>query len=179
MMATSGNDSSNVAGNADNSNNMSTANSNTHVNSTDNNLCDYFSFNMCLVSNYTNNQLIYYYISDVISAAEQAHFQQLMKQHKTSLELIRWNDTSDNKSSISEESVTFVIENSDSDCSALLSDYKSIKINTSDISKLTYNSTIIQYNNWLADVKIDFDEDSARFSISCQKIILISIILNK
>ena len=54
---------------------------------------------------------------------------------------------SDNKSSTSEEFITSVIENSDSDCSASLSDYKSIKINMSDISKLTYNSTIIQYNN--------------------------------
>ena len=88
MMTTAGNSSSNVI-NAGNSNNMSTVNSNIHVNSTDDNLCDYFSFNMHLVLNYMNNQLIYYYISDVISAAEQAHFQQLMKQCKTSLELIR------------------------------------------------------------------------------------------
>ena len=88
-MTTADNDSNNAADNADNSNNVSTANSNICVNSTDNNSCDYFSFNMHLVSNYTNNQLIYYYISDAISAAEQACFQQLMKQHKTSLELIR------------------------------------------------------------------------------------------
>ena len=88
-MATAENSSDNVTGNAGNSNNMSTANSNTHMNSINNNLCDYFSFDMCLVSNYMNNQLIYYYISDAISAAEQACFQQLMKQHKTSLKLIR------------------------------------------------------------------------------------------
>src|SRR6266487_2585319 len=84
-----------------------------------------------------------------------------------------------NKSSISEESAIPAIENSNFNCSASLPDYKSIKINISDISKLTYNSTITQYNNWLADVKTDFDRDSARFSISHQKIILISIILNK
>ena len=87
-MATAGNSSGNAI-NADNSNNMPTANPNIHVDSINDNSCGYFSFNMCLVSNYTNNQLIYYYISDTISAAEQAHFQQLMKQHKTSLELIR------------------------------------------------------------------------------------------
>ena len=86
---------------------------------------------------------------------------------------------SDNESSISEESVISAIENSNSDCFAFLSDYKSIKINVSDISKLTYNSMIAQYNNWLADVKTDFDKDSARFSISYQKIILILIILDK
>ena len=87
-MATAGNNSDNVI-NADNNNNVSTANLNTHVNSINNNSHDYFSFNMHLVSNYMNNQLIYYYISDTISAEEQACFQQLMKQHKTSLKLIR------------------------------------------------------------------------------------------
>ena len=86
-MITAGNDSSNVI-NADNDNNMFTANSNTHVNFINNNSHDYFSFNMHLVSNYTNNQLIYYYIFSAISAAEQACFQQLMKQHKTSLEML-------------------------------------------------------------------------------------------
>ena len=54
---------------------------------------------------------------------------------------------SDDEFSISEEFITSVIENSDSDCFASLSDYKSIKINTSDISKLTYNNMIVQYNN--------------------------------
>ena len=86
---------------------------------------------------------------------------------------------SDDKSSISEESVISTIENSNSDYSAFLSNHKSIKINMSDISKLTYNSIITQYNNWLADVKTDFDRNLTRFSISCQKIILISIILDE
>ncbi len=181
MMATAGNGSGNAASNAGNGDNMSTANPNTRVNSINNNPRGYFSFDMHLMLNYTNNQLIYYYIFDAISAAEQACFQQLMKQHKTSLEMLEWNDmfNNNNKSSISEEFIISVIENSDSDCSASLSDYKNIKINTSDILKLIYNSMIIQYNNWLADIKTDFDEDSARFSISHQKIILISIILDE
>ena len=79
MMTTVENDSNNVISNADNSNNMSTANSNTHMNSINNNLHDYLSFDMHLVLNYTNNQLIYYYIFSAISAAEQAYFQQLIK----------------------------------------------------------------------------------------------------
>ena len=99
-MTTSDNSSSNAADNADNSNNVSTANLNTHVNSINNNSHDYFSFDMHLVPNYMNNQLIYYYIFSAILTAEQAHFQQLMKQHKTSLELIKWNSISDDKSSI-------------------------------------------------------------------------------
>ena len=88
-MTTAGNDSDNVTGNAGNDDNVFTANLNICVNSTDNNSCDYFLFNMHLVLNYTNNQLIYYYISDAILVAEQACFQQLMKQHKTFLKLIR------------------------------------------------------------------------------------------
>ena len=86
-IATAGNSSDNVI-NADNSDNVSTANSNICMNSINENLHDYSSFDMHLVLNYTNNQLIYYYISDAISAAEQAHFQQLMKQCKTSLEML-------------------------------------------------------------------------------------------
>ena len=80
MMTTTENDSDNVI-NADNNDNMFTANLNIHVNFIDDNSHDYFSFDMHLVLNYMNNQLIYYYISDAISAAEQACFQQLMKQH--------------------------------------------------------------------------------------------------
>ena len=74
MMTTAENDSSNAAGNADNSNNVFTANLNICVNSIDDNLHDYFSFDMHLVLNYTNNQLIYHYIFDAILAAEQACF---------------------------------------------------------------------------------------------------------
>ena len=55
MMITAENDSSNAADNADNSNNMFTANLNICMNFIDNNLHDYFSFDMHLVSNYTNN----------------------------------------------------------------------------------------------------------------------------
>ena len=69
MMIIAGNDSDNII-NADNNNNVFTVNSNICVNSTDNNSCDYSLFDMHLVLNYTNNQLIYYYIFDAISAAE-------------------------------------------------------------------------------------------------------------
>ncbi len=57
------------------SSNVSATNLNTCVNSTDNNFCDYFSFDMSLMLSYMNSQLIYYFISDVILAAEQAQFQ--------------------------------------------------------------------------------------------------------
>ena len=57
MMTTAENSSGNVI-NADNSDNISTANSNICVNSINDNSHDYFSFDMYLVLNYTNNQII-------------------------------------------------------------------------------------------------------------------------
>ena len=42
--------------------------------STNDNSCDYSLFDMHLVSSYMNNQLIYYFITDAISAADQAEF---------------------------------------------------------------------------------------------------------
>ena len=89
MMRTAENSSDNIISNADNDDNVSTANLNTHVNFINDNSHDYSSFDMCFMLNYMNNQLIYYYISDAIFTVEQAHFQQLMKQYKTFLELIK------------------------------------------------------------------------------------------
>ena len=148
---------------------MPITNLNTCVKSTDDNPHGYFPFNMSLMSSYMNSQLIYYFISSAISAAEQAQFQQLMKQCKIFLKLLEWNSTSDNNKSdiLQEDSMISVNINSNSDCPALLPGYRDIKINSSDISKLAYNSMIAQYNNWLADVKTDFDRDSAKFFISC------------
>ena len=179
-MATAGNGSGNAT-NAGNGDNVPTANPNARVDPTDDNPRGYPPFDMRLVPNYTNNQLTYYYTSGAIPAAEQARFQQLMKQRKTSLEMLGWNGASDDNDepSTPEESVTPAIENSDSDCPAPLPGYKGIKINASDIPKLAYNSTIAQYNNWLADVKTGFDGDPARFPTSRQKIILASITLDE
>ena len=125
-----------------------------------------------------NNQLIYYFITDAISVADQAEFQQLMKDHKNFLQLLEWDDAFDDEV-LKEISIIFMNKNSDFDCSVFLSDYRDIKINLSDILKLTYNSMIAQFNNWLANLKTGFDEDSARFSTSCQKIILTLITLDE
>ncbi len=51
-----------------------TTRSHAHVISMNDNLHDYSSFDMCLVSSYMNNQLIYYFIISTISAADQAEF---------------------------------------------------------------------------------------------------------
>ena len=57
--------------------------------STNDNPRGYSSFDMCLVPSYMNNQLTYYFITDAISAADQAEFQQLMKDCKNSLQLLK------------------------------------------------------------------------------------------
>ena len=75
-------------------------------------------------------------------------------------------DNDNNKFHVSEKFITFVIKNNNFNCSAFLSNHKNIKINASDILKLTYNSTIAQYNNWLANVKTNFNENFARFFIN-------------
>jgi hypothetical protein len=179
-MATAGNGSGNAAGSSGNGDNVPTTNPNVRVDPTDDNPRGYPPFDMRLVPNYTNNQLTYYYTSGAIPAAEQARFQQLMKQRKTSLELLGWNGASDESDgpSTPEEDSTIPV-NSDSDCPAPLPGHKGIKINPSDIPKLAYNSTVAQYNNWLADVKTGFDGDPARFPTSRQKIILASITLDE
>ena len=64
---------------------LPTTRSHAHVTSMNNNSRDYSSFNMCLVSSYTNNQLIYYFIISTIFTADQAEFQQLMKDHRNFL----------------------------------------------------------------------------------------------
>jgi hypothetical protein len=105
-----------------------------------------------------------------------------MKQHKIFLDLLDWDSASDKDERVrknSKDSHTTINKSSNLNCSAALSDYKEIKINSLNISKLAYNSTVTQYNNWLANLKTDFDRDSARFSTSHQKIILVLITLDK
>ncbi len=109
---------------------------------------DYSSFNMYLVLNYTNHQIIYYYIFSTILTAEQAWFQQLMKQCKIFLDLLDWDDASDKNEELRKnQEDSYTLKNSNSDYLTLLLSHKRIKINLSDISKLVYNSMIAQYNN--------------------------------
>ena len=68
---------------------------------------------------------------------------------------------------------------SDSNCPASLSKVIDIKISSLIIIQLKYDSIMTQYSNWLADLKTAFNRDPAKFPISCQKIILMSMILNK
>jgi hypothetical protein len=57
-----------------------TTNSNTHIMPMPDNSHSYSLFEMHRVSNYTNNQLTYYYTAGAISTAKLTYFHQLMKQ---------------------------------------------------------------------------------------------------
>src|SRR5436190_16967171 len=101
-----------------------TANPHARVAPTPNNPRCYPSFDMERVPNYTNNQIIYYYTTGAIPAAELTRFHQLMKQRKVSLDLIEWNGTSD-RASEREDTPENIIpprnrDDSDSDCPAPL-----------------------------------------------------------
>src|SRR5947207_6833880 len=145
----------------------------------------YPPFDMRLVPNYTNNQITHYYTTGAIPTTNQPQFHQLMKQQKTSLDLIGWDGESDdgNNRNSKRNNDTLTADNSnpssDSDCPVPLPNFKGIKISPSDIPKLRYNSTFTQYNNWLIDLKTAFDGDPAKFSTSHQKIILASITLDE
>ena len=149
------------------------------------NPCVYPPFDMCLVPNYTNNQITYYYTTGAIPTADQPRFHQLMKQRKTSLNLIGWDSESDDSNNRNSErnNDTLMADNSnpssDLDCPVPLPNFKGIKISPLDIPKLWYNSTVTQYNNWLVDLKTAFDGDSAKFPTSHQKIILALITLDE
>src|SRR5436190_993643 len=75
-----------------------TANPHARVTSMPDNSHDYPPFDMERVPNYMNNQIIYYYMTGIIPAAELTRFHQLIKQQKVSLDLIGWNSTSDRAS---------------------------------------------------------------------------------
>src|SRR5436190_19118143 len=108
-----------------------------------------------------------------------------MKQQKTSLNLIGWDNESDDSNNRNSErnNDTLTADNSNSssnlDCPVPLPNYKGLKISPSDIPKLQYNSTVAQYNNWLVDLKTAFNGDPAKFPTSCQKIILAFIHLDE
>src|SRR5438045_9080205 len=140
----------NGQGNGESDDNEPIFNPHAHVPPTFGNLCGYPPFDMRLVPNYTNNQITYYYTTGAIPAADQARFHQLMKQRKTSLDLIGWNGESDsgNDGNDRRNNDTLTADNSDpssdSDCPVPLPNSKGIKISPSDIPKLQYNSTVTQ-----------------------------------
>src|SRR5438034_10069643 len=118
MMSTAGNNGVNVAGNG---NDVPITNPNSRVNPTPDNPRDYPPFDMRSLLNYMNNQIIYYFISGTIPAVKQARFQQLLKQHKISLELLKCDDThsSDEEDHVVLKNNTLTLTLSNFHCSRL------------------------------------------------------------
>jgi hypothetical protein len=161
--------------------NEPTLNPQARVEPTPENPRGYPPFDMRFVSNYTNSQITYYFITGAIPAADQSRFHKLMKERKTSLNLIGWNGESDADEDNDDAEHLDALNHdsdSDSDCPASLPGYKGIKISPSDIPKLQYDSTVAQYTNWLADLKRAFKGDPVKYPTSSHKIILAAITLD-
>lgn len=65
---------------------------------------------------------------------------------------------------------------SDSEC--IETTRRGIKFSASDITRLKYDSTVAEFNNWLQDLKSAFDSDPAKFPESRQKVILASMTMD-
>jgi len=106
-----------------------------------------------------------------------------MKQRKILLNLIGWDSTSNHaleREDIPENMIPpRNYDDSNLDCPASLSGVVNIKIFSSIIIQLKYDSIVAQYSNWLADLKTTFNKNPVKFLMSCQKIILASVILDK
>ena len=55
--------------------------------------------------------------------------------------------------------------------------YKGIKFNVANLTKLSYDSDLAKYNDWLIDLKVAFKRDPTKFPNSSQKIIQASMTL--
>ena len=60
---------------------------------------------------------------------------------------------------------------SDSNCPKAPLGHKGIKFNIVNLTKLSYDSDLAKYNDWLIDLKAAFKRDSTKFPNSSQKII--------
>ena len=67
-------------------------NLNAHVTSITENSSSYLSFDLCLISIYTNNQLCYYHMIDAMLDADKAAVKNQLKNHKALLKLINWDE---------------------------------------------------------------------------------------
>ena len=67
----------------------------------------------------------------------------------------------------------------DSDYPTPITGQKGLRFNSSDITKLRYDSNVAQYNNWLIDLKAAFDGDPAKFPTGRHKVILASMTIDE
>ena len=139
----------------------------------------YPSFNMRTICGFTNNQVIFYLTTGIIPLEDQPQFQEAIEHRKKALQATNWDGTSDGEHRNDDANTTEIPESSDSECPTLAPGRKGMKFTPSDITKLCYNSTVTQYENWLFDLKRAFRGDPAKFSTNGEKIILASMTLDE
>src|SRR5437773_2579888 len=113
-----------------------------------------------------------------------------MNERRANMEMVGWDgDTHENTSNAVTTALSIVPlpstrtlslnedSESDSDCPEAPPGHKGIKFNVADLTKLSYDSDVAKYNDWLADLKAAFKGDPAKFPNSGQKIIQASMTL--
>ena len=93
-----------MADNAPEASSTAIVNLNTHVAPTTENSSGYLPFDLCLISIYMNNQLYYYHMIDAMLDTDKTVVKNQLKDHKASLELINWDENTQENTSISAES---------------------------------------------------------------------------
>jgi hypothetical protein len=138
----------------------------------------YPPFDMRSTCGFTNNQVIHYLTTGAIPLTDQPAFQNAMELRKQALLATNWDGASDGERRNDGTDTVDTSEFSDSDCPIPAPGRKGMKFAPSDITKLRYNSTVAQYENWLFDLKRAFRGDPAKFPTSSEKIILASMTLD-
>jgi len=103
-----------------------------------------------------------------------------MEHRKKALQTTNWDGASDGEHRNNDaDTVDTEPDSSDSEYPVPALGRKGMKFTPSDITKLYYNSTVAQYENWLFDLKRAFRGDPAKFPTSEEKIILASMTLDE
>ena len=140
----------------------------------------YPPFDMRSIYGFTNNQVIYYLTTGAIPLADQPAFQKAMEHRKKALQATNWDGASEGEYRENDaDTVDTEPNSSDSECPTPAPGRRGMKFTPSDITKLCYNSTVAQYENWVFDLKRAFRGDPAKFPTSSEKIILASMTLDE
>jgi hypothetical protein len=103
-----------------------------------------------------------------------------MEYRKKALQIAIWSGASDGEHRNNDaDTVDTEPDSDDSACPVPALGRRGIKFTPSDITKLYYNSTVVQYKNWVFDLKRVFRGDPAKFPTSSKKIILASMTLDE
>jgi hypothetical protein len=140
----------------------------------------YPPFDIRSICGFTNNQIIYYLTTGAIPLADQPAFQKAMEHRKKVLQATNWDGTSEGEHRENDaDTVDTEPDSSDSECPTPAPGCRDMKFTPSDITKLCYNSTVAQHENWVFNLKRAFRGDPAKFPTSSEIIILASMTLDE